>query len=309
MGLLYWVKHNQSNYGRGANRLAVKEDEKESEFTMSTLGESPERNEPPQSGGAPPWLIAALTLLALVVGYLAYGQRAARLELQARLEEANDRLAQLESRAASIESASAGLREQLGSTGEQLGTTQQELARARALAQQIKEEQKRAAEQLGGQIAQQKSQLGSLSGEVGTVAKDVADTRKSLAETQMKLERTIGDLGQQSGLIAKNHGELEELKRRGERDYFEFAVQKSKNYTRVGAVSLRLTKTDTKRQKYTVEMLANDKRIEKKDKTLLEPVQFYLQGSRHLLEVVVYEVNKDKITGYLSAPKELAMRQ
>jgi hypothetical protein len=125
----------------------------------------------------------------------------------------------------------------------------------------------------------------------------------------MQLQRTIGDLGVQSGLIAKNRDELGELKRRGERDYFDFDVKKSKQFSRAGPVSVLLNKTDPKRQKYTVTLLANDKRIEKKDKTLLEPVQFYLQGTRHLVEMVVFQVEKDRVVGYVSVPKEVALNR
>jgi len=137
-------------------------------------------------------------------------------------------------------------------------------------------------------------------------APNQADAESLNQNVQAKLERTIGDLGVQSGLIAKNSSEVDELKRRGERNYYEFDVKRSKQYVRVGTISVRLNKTDAKRQKYTVTLLANDKAIEKKDKTLLEPVQFYLQGTRHLLELVVYDVQKDRIVGYLSTPKELA---
>jgi hypothetical protein len=195
-------------------------------------------------------------------------------------------------------------------TSERVGLTQKELDRARALSRQIKEEQAKAVAALDTELdtlrAEQQSQFGALTGEVSTVKGDVEVTKGSLAETQAKLERAIGDLGVQSGLIAKNSSELDELKRRGERNYFEFDVKKSKEYVRVGTISIRLNKTDAKRQKYTVTLLANDKAIEKKDKTLLEPVQFYLQGTRHLLELVVYDVQKDRVVGYLSTPKELA---
>ncbi len=136
---------------------------------------------------------------------------------------------------------------------------------------------------------------------------EVAETQQALAETQTELQRTIGDLGIQSGLIARNQEELDELKKRGERDYYEFNLRESKRYTRVGPVSIRLRDTDTKRQKYTVDLLTNDKRVEKKDKTLLEPVQFYIQGTRHLLEVVAFEVNDDQIIGYVSVPKEVGV--
>jgi len=263
----------------------------------------------PAGGSAPRWLVVVLAILAVVLGWVAYAQYSARAELSARLDEAGQKLTRLEARAASLEDNYANLKAQSDVTGERLGLTQQELSRARSLAQQIKEDQRRADEQLGTQLAQQQTQLGSLSGEVGEVKGDVEATRQALAETQSQLQRTIGDLGVQSGLIAKNSGELEELKRRGERDYYDFDVKKSKQYNRAGPVSIRLNKVDTKRQKYTVTLLANDKHIEKKDKTLLEPVQFYLQGTRHLVEIVVFQVDNDRVVGYVSVPKEVALNR
>jgi chromosome segregation ATPase len=254
----------------------------------------------------PPWLIAVLAGLGLLLGYVAYAQYSARTTLTAQLSETNEKLSRLESRAATLEDSLGDLKADFGVTSDKLGVTQQELSQARAQARQIREEQRRTAEQLGTQIQEQQAQLGSLTGEVGEVKGDVAATREQLEETQLTLQRTVGDLGIQSGLIARNQEELEELKRRGERDYFEFDIRKSKQYSKVGIISVRLNKTDTKRQRYTVTLLDSDKNIEKKDKTLLEPVQFYLHGTRHLLEIVVFEINKDRITGYLSVPKEVA---
>lgn len=263
----------------------------------------------------PRWAAIVLILIAVVLVYVAYSQWSTASRLSRQLEQANNQLARLEARTATLEDNYANLKGQFEVTGERLGLTQQELDRARAVSRQIKEEQQKTLstldtelDTLRAQQAKQESQVGSLSGEVTTVKGDVEATRRALADTQMKLDRAIGDLGVQSGLIAKNGGELDELKRRGERSYFEFNLKKLKDYTRVGTISLRLTKTDPKRQKYTISLVANDKRIEKKDKTLLEPVQFYIQGTRHMLEIVVYDIQPDRIVGYVSAPKELASR-
>lgn len=263
----------------------------------------------PVGPSTPRWQVAVLVVLALLLGWIAYAQHSGRKELTAQLRQANGKLEELEIRAATLEDNYANLKGNFEVTSERLGLTRQELARARALAQQIKEEQRRTSAQLGSQIEEQQTQLGSLSGEVTEVKSEVAETQEALAETRTTLQRTIGDLGIQSGLIARNQEELEELKERGERDYYEFNLRKSKQYSRVGPVSIRLRKTDTKRQKYTVDLLTNDKRVEKKDKTLLEPVQFYIQGTRHLLEVVAFEVNKNQIVGYVSVPKEVDLQQ
>jgi hypothetical protein len=129
--------------------------------------------------------------------------------------------------------------------------------------------------------------------------------KNDLDATKSKLDRATGDMGVMSGLIARNHDDLEELKRKGDRNYYEFTVQKSKTPQRVGPVQMSLNKTDLKKSKYTMTVLADDKSIEKKDKTAGEPVQFYVKGTQHYApyEIVVFDVGKNQITGYLSTPK------
>jgi hypothetical protein len=132
----------------------------------------------------------------------------------------------------------------------------------------------------------------------------VAATKADLETTKGKLQSTIGDLGVQSGLIARNHDEVEELKRMGERDIFEFNLSKSaKAPERVGPIQVLLRKVDTKHYKYTLNVVADDKSIEKKDKTVGEPIQFYVRGARAPYEIVVFDLGKDQAKGYLSTPK------
>ncbi len=132
---------------------------------------------------------------------------------------------------------------------------------------------------------------------------DVAATKAAVEETQAKLQSAIGDLGEQSGLIARNAEELGALKRAGLREYYEFDITKAKSPAAVGPVAVRLKDADAKKHKFNMVLVVDDIEIEKKDKTLLEPVQFYRKGSRQLNEIVVYAVQKDRITGYLSMPK------
>lgn len=273
---------------------------------MST---TPTEYEVESGPGLPRWATILLVLMVLVVAGLAYAQFGSGVSGQ--LKQISNQLARLDARTASLEDNYAGLKGQMEVAGERLGLTQKELQRARALSNQIREQQKAVAAldtELDTFRSEQQAQLGSLSGEVTTVKTGLEATSRALSETQSKLERAIGDMGVQSGLIAKNSGELEELRRRGDRNYFEFDLRKVKNFTRVGTISIKLNRTDPKRQRYTITVLANDKSIEKKDKTLLEPVQFYLQGTRHMLELVVYTIDRDRVAGYLSTPKELASR-
>lgn len=145
--------------------------------------------------------------------------------------------------------------------------------------------------------------LNGIKGDVGNVKTEVATTRTELTETIADLKRMTGDMGVMSGLIATNSTELGALRKLGEKDYFEFTLPKTGALQRVGGIQLALKKADVKRSRFTLEVMADDKRVEKKDKTINEPVQFYTSGARTPYEVVVNEIRKDQVIGYLSVPK------
>jgi hypothetical protein len=139
--------------------------------------------------------------------------------------------------------------------------------------------------------------------DVGGVKSDLGTTKASLEETKAQLQHTIGDLGVQSGLIANTRGDLETLKHKGDRQYYEFTLMKGAKPQAISTVALQLKKTDPKRGKYTLTVNADDKSIEKKDRNQSEPVQFYTGRDHMLYELVVWTVDKNKITGYISTPK------
>lgn len=153
------------------------------------------------------------------------------------------------------------------------------------------------------------AKIGEVKTDVGVVKEDVKTTRSELDKTINSLKATQGDLGVQSGLIATNGTELQALKALGERNYFEFNLGKTKAPQRIGDVLVQLKKTDNKRNKYTVDIIADDKKVEKKDKGVSEPVQFYTTKARQPYEMVVMEVKKDQIVGYLATPKVMAPRK
>lgn len=193
---------------------------------------------------------------------------------------------------------------------EKMGITEKELqARTEELRRQQRASVARLQKEHAEQISAVSGQVEGVKSEVGTVKTDVATTRTDLEATKEKLERTIGDLGLQSGLIAGTREELAELRRRGERNYFEFTLVKGKNPTPVGTISLRLKKVDMKKNRYTLDVVADDRNIEKKDKTILEPLQFYTGRERQLFEVVVFSMDKNKVSGYLSTPKTVVAKQ
>jgi len=119
----------------------------------------------------------------------------------------------------------------------------------------------------------------------------------------------MGDMGVMSRLIATNSKDLAALRELGERNYFEFDLKKPEMTRKIGDVTLVLKKSDPKRNRYTVEVLADDKRVEKRDKGINEPVQLYVSNSRQPYEIVVNQIGKDQIVGYVSTPKvKLARR-
>jgi DNA repair exonuclease SbcCD ATPase subunit len=186
----------------------------------------------------------------------------------------------------------------------QAGMTKKELAQRTAALQaeqhaaeaRLEQEQKAQISQVSGDIAGVKTDVGGVKG-------DVASTKADLEATKAKLQSTIGDLGVQTGLIAHTAGDLEVLKHKGDRNYYEFTLLRGAKPQPVATVSLQLKKADAKRGKYTLNVTSDDKTIEKKDRNVAEPIQFYSGRDRMLFELVVWTVDKNKATGYLSTPK------
>jgi chromosome segregation ATPase len=192
---------------------------------------------------------------------------------------------------------------------------QEAVVRAEQLAKKLADEQARQQQQVQSELTNVKQQASDTSAKIGAVSGDVTSVKTDLGSTRAELEKTIanlnkvtGDLGVQSGYIATNGKELAALKRLGERNYFEFNLGKTKQPQRVGDISLMLRKTDPKHNKYTVDVLADDKKYEKKDKNMNEPVQFYVAKARQPYELVVNQIKKNEIVGYLSTPKDLSPR-
>jgi Holliday junction resolvase RusA-like endonuclease len=157
--------------------------------------------------------------------------------------------------------------------------------------------------QVKDQASATQTKVGEVTNQVGTLQNDQASTKSELEKTIADLKRTSGDLGVQSGLIATNGKELSALKALGERNYVEFKLAKDKKPEKVGDVQIRLTSADPKKNKYTLTLIADDKTVEKKDRSVNEPVQFYLSRATQPYELVVNEIRKDMIVGYVSAPK------
>jgi len=188
--------------------------------------------------------------------------------------------------------------------GQQVGITKKELAqRASQLQTAQRAAEERLAKEQKEQITAVTSDITGVKTDVGGVKTDLGQTKTDLAATKAKLESTVGDLGLQSGLIARTRDDLEVLKHRGDRQYYEFTLLKGAKPQPVSTVSLQIKKIDSKRGKYTLNVTSDDKTIEKKDRNVNEPIQFYTGRDHMLYELVVWTLDKNKATGYVSTPK------
>jgi predicted nucleic acid-binding Zn-ribbon protein len=259
---------------------------------------------------APRWVglaIAALggiSLIGLGVGISALSHsKSVEESIQTSLKQQNDMLNQ---RLAKSDEQNQQLQSDLKVVTDKLNVTQEDLQKAR---QASKASAAAYNKKLTGLESNVNTQLATKASteDVSKLNGDVSGVKNDLEDTKSKLERATGDMGVMSGLIARNHDDLEELKRRGDRNYYEFTLDKSKTPQRIGPVQISLNKTDQKRSKYTLTVLADDKSIEKKDKTAGEPVQFYVKGTARYApyEIVVFDVGKNQVNGYLSTPKSM----
>lgn len=236
-----------------------------------------------------------------------------------------DRMSAMENQLHDVQSASITKSDQLASdldvVTKRIGITAQELEKAHTIAEQLKQENARTAQKLHTEISSKAdsetvtqvrdeaatnlaevqqdatTKIGAVSGDVQVVRTDLDATRQDLASNK----KDITDVRSE---VARNAGELAALRRKGERDYIEFDMAKTNQFQRIADVQVQLKKTDPKRQKYTVVVLADDNRVEKKDRPANEPIQFLVGRDRLRYEFVVNFVDKDRIRGYMSTPKD-----
>jgi len=262
-----------------------------------------------------------------IVAFQAYGLYAVRNDLETRMGEIENHLQTVRSQGAAEIT---GVAKELTSVAEQTDLAAKELEEARRMAASLKNEHATTTRQLQNELAsnstavtqlrqdaetklanvhdefaqaqdETSTKIGAVSGDVHIVKTDLASTKNDLAASR----REIGDVRDSLGVqIARNSSELAELRLRGERDYFEFDIRKAKNLQKVGDIQMQLKATDTKRQKYDVLLLVDDSKLEKKGQLVNEPVQFLVGPDRLRYEIVVNAVDKDRIRGYVSIPKD-----
>jgi chromosome segregation ATPase len=178
------------------------------------------------------------------------------------------------------------------------------------LASRLRSEQEKASAALKTEIATvstaneaTNAKVGEVNTAVGAVKTDVENTKTELDKQIANLKRVQGDLGDQGSLIATNGKELQALRQLGERNYFEFKLPKAKTPVKVGDIQLLLKKTDPKKNRFTFEVMADDKTVEKRDRTINEPIQFLTSKARQPYEIVINNIGKDVVSGYLATPK------
>ena len=274
------------------------------------------------------WLKSKTTIVAacflIVAGIEGYAMMAMKSSVSERISSIEDDNAKSDEKMTALTS-------DLDVVAKKLGVTTQELQDSQALAKQLKVENARMRSALNTKAdskaivdlkeattkvhEETTTKIDTINGDVKLVRTDLDTTRDDLKTTRSDLSTTRSDLNATreevanskrdlGSLIARNSSELAELRRKGERDYFEFDITKSKQFQRVGDVMVQLTKTDPKKKKYEVVINTDDTAIQKKDRTANEPVTFLVGRDRARYELVVNYVDKDRIRGYVSSPKE-----
>jgi DNA anti-recombination protein RmuC len=250
----------------------------------------------------------AIALLAgvggLIWSYTLSGKLATQQTDLADAKQQNVKLAaELRETDARLKVATQELGQSLGLTQKQMDARAEEIIRREAAQEANSQRLETAQKQTAQQVSAVASDVSSVKTDVGGVKTDVAKTQNDLANAISQLTSMKGDLSDHSSLIARNRDELETLKHKGDRNYYEFTLTKGQKKP-VGTVSLELKKADNKKSRFTLMVYSDDRQYEKKDRSLNEPMQFYSGKTPMLFEIVVNAVSaKNTVTGYLSTPK------
>lgn len=258
-------------------------------------------------------LIGFLVIIGGLI-YLAMGIEAGKKELKDTQEQLASLRKDMAAAANKTERSMEVLREDFTVVRDKLGVTQSQLDQSRQLAAKLKADQESQVRQLNATISQKadaqqlhqfqqeaSSKLGAVTADVSQVRTDVDTTRKELEGTRRDLTDVKETLSAQ---IAKNRDELQQLRLKGDRNFYEFDIQKKKGPMLVGDLRIGILKTDQKKKKFDMRIVVDDNSLDKKDRTVNEPIQFLVGRTKLRYEIVVNEVQKDRIVGYLSTPKD-----
>lgn len=274
-----------------------------------------ERNQTPPEAATPRWvgivvvLVAVVALVALGIGWSA--ERTSKdnqTAMAAQVQAAKQAQTVLEQRLQQSDETNAQMQGELNVITDRLKLTQGELATARAQARRISKNEEKQFADVKQQEDQMNTQLATKasSDDLNKVSGDVNGVKTDLDATKQNLQMARDQFG---NLIARNHDEIETLRRMGERNIYEFSVDKKNEKKRVGDLTVELRGTNTKKQLFTMYLFVDDKRFEKNNRSVDEPIYFYTHEYQVPLEMVVNQVGKNKVTGYLSVPKSAAPAQ
>ena len=259
-----------------------------------------------QEAPAPRWIgivvvaLAVISLAALGVGWTASNRSAALQQtITAQTQQFRQNEDVMSQRLSKAEDTNAQLQGELSVVTDKMKLTQGELSRARKQAKQIKEDDAKQLSDLQNNVNGQLATKASVD-DVNKLGTDVTAVKTDLDATKNNLTMTRGEFGT---LIAKNHDEVEELRRLGVRDYYEFTIDKKNTREKVGDLMVELRGVNQKKNLYTVAIYVDDNRYDKRNRSANEPIYFFTHGSRAPLEFTVNQIAKDKIVGYLSVPK------
>jgi hypothetical protein len=242
-------------------------------------------------------VLGALSLLGLGVGWSAINHaNSLEQSTQAALKQQNDALGQ---RLAKTEDENQQLESDLKVVTDKLNVTQSDLIAARKQNKAAAANYSKRLKELDTNVNQQLSAKASTD-DMTKLGGDVTGVKNDLDATKNNLQMARSEMGT---LIARNHDEIDQLRRMGQRDYFEFTVTRKAGAQKVGAVQVELKDTNIKKNQFTINVLADDKNFEKKNRSVNEPIFFYTGGSRQPLELVINKVSKTTASGYLSVPK------
>jgi hypothetical protein len=258
-----------------------------------------------ESHGAPRWVwlavivLAAVSVLGLAVGWNATTQ--ARKAEQALVTQTGQSrligqdLQSLNQRLTQAEEINTQLQNELVAVTDKMKMTQGEVVTARRQNGQIRDDYSKKLTSVQSELATKAN-----AEDVKSLGGDINGVKSELESTKNNLDMTRTEFGT---LIARNHDEIDQLRRIGERDYFEFTLTGKGNRSKVGDLMVELRGTNVKKNQFTVALYVDDMRLEKKNRALDEPIYFYTRGTRLPLEMVVNQIGKDKVIGYMSVPK------
>ena len=215
---------------------------------------------------------------------------------------------QLSARLMSLEQDNQGqleaLKTELDQDSQHLGAQRGELRRARAMVAKLQTEHARQVNDLKHEIALKADQQ-----QLGALTADVSDTKSDLSNTKKNVQELVNNFGMTrtrfGTLIARNHDEIDALRKLGQRDYYEFTLVRNKPI-HLASIGLDLKKTNKKHHRFTLDLLVDDVWIRKDHRTINEPIFFSTRGTRSFCELVVNKVDKGVISGYISTPKSVS---